>query len=146
MRTAWLYGAAGEQLREDHAGAGVPARRRSRWSTTKSASPPGAGIWRADYPLASSDARPGVYHGTNSGQTSWFGFTRRIFELIGADPQRVLPTTTDQFPRPAPRPAYSVLGHDRWAQQGLPEMRPWDEALAEALPLLTAAMNTGTTA
>jgi dTDP-4-dehydrorhamnose reductase len=79
-----------------------------------------------------------VYHGTNAGRTSWFGFTRRIFELIEADPRRVLPTTTDQFPRPAPRPAYSVLGHDRWAQQGLPQMRPWDEALAEALPLLTA--------
>jgi hypothetical protein len=39
-----------------------------------------------------------------------------------------------------------VLGHDRWAQQGLPQMRPWDEALAEALPLLVATMDTGTTA
>jgi dTDP-4-dehydrorhamnose reductase len=66
--------------------------------------------------------------------------------LIGADPQRVRPTTTDKFPRPAPRPAYSVLGHDRWAQQGLMEMRPWEKALAEALPILNAAMNTGTTA
>ena len=83
--------------------------------------------------LGNSSAAPGVYHGTNAGQTSWFGFTRRIFELIGADPQRIQPTTTDEFPRPAPRPAYSVLGHDRWAQQGLPEMRPWDQALAEAL-------------
>ena len=89
--------------------------------------------------LGDSTATPGVYHGTNAGQTSWFGFTRRIFELIGADPQRVLPTTTDQFPRPAPRPAYSVLGHGRWAQQGLPPMRPWDEALAEALPALVAS-------
>ena len=88
--------------------------------------------------LATSDARPGIYHGTNSGHTSWFGFTRRIFELIGADPQRVQPTTTDKFPRPAPRPAYSVLGHARWAREGLSAMRPWDEALAEAMPAVLA--------
>lgn len=75
---------------------------------------------------------PGTYHGTNSGEVSWFGFTQEIFRLAGADPDRVLPTTSDEFVRPAPRPAYSVLGHDRWAEQGLPEMRPWQEALGAA--------------
>ena len=90
--------------------------------------------------LGKSGAAPGVYHGTNSGQTSWFGFTRRIFELVGADPHRVQPTTTEAFPRPAPRPAFSVLGHDRWAREGLSEMRAWDEALAEALPAIVASV------
>ena len=75
---------------------------------------------------------PGTYHGTNSGEVSWYEFTREIFRLAGADPARVLPTTSADFVRPAPRPAYSVLGHDRWTQQGLPEMRPWQEALAAA--------------
>jgi dTDP-4-dehydrorhamnose reductase len=75
---------------------------------------------------------PGTYHGTNSGEVSWYEFTREIFRLAGADPARVLPTTSADFVRPAPRPAYSVLGHDRWSQQGLPEMRPWQEALAAA--------------
>jgi dTDP-4-dehydrorhamnose reductase len=74
----------------------------------------------------------GTYHGTNTGEVSWYGFTREIFRLAGADPDRVLPTTSAEFVRPAPRPAYSVLGHDRWTGSGIPEMRPWQEALAAA--------------
>jgi dTDP-4-dehydrorhamnose reductase len=74
----------------------------------------------------------GTYHGTSSGQTSWFGLTQRIYELIESDPNRVLPTTTDAFPRPAPRPAYSVLGHEKWAAVGLTPIRNWNEALAAA--------------
>ena len=81
-------------------------------------------------------------HGVNFVKTmlrlaaAWFRFTREIFRLAAADPERVRPTTTDSFPRPAPRPAFSVLGHDAWTQVGLPEMRTWDEALSEALPRL----------
>jgi dTDP-4-dehydrorhamnose reductase len=74
----------------------------------------------------------GTYHGTSSGKTSWFGLTKRIYELIGADPSRVLPTTTDAFPRPAPRPAYSVLGHEKWTAVGMIPIRNWDEALKDA--------------
>ena len=74
----------------------------------------------------------GTYHGTNSGEVSWFGFTQEIFRLAGADPGRVVPTTSAEFVRPAPRPSYSVLGHDRWEGSRIPEMRPWQEALAAA--------------
>ena len=61
---------------------------------------------------------PGSTTGPSSGETTWFGFTREIYRLIGADPQRVHPTTTDAFPRPAPRPAYSVLGHRQVGRTG----------------------------
>ena len=75
---------------------------------------------------------PGIYHGTNAGATTWFGLARAVFELLGADPERVRPTTSAAFVRPAPRPAYSVLGHDAWVREGLEPMRPWRDALEAA--------------
>lgn len=81
------------------------------------------------------DARPpaGNFHATNAGQVSWFGFTREIFRLIGADPARVVAVTSEQFVRPAARPAYSVLGHRKWREFGIPVMRPWQDAIEDAL-------------
>lgn len=82
--------------------------------------------------LARSDANPGIFHGTSSGQTSWFGFTRKIFELLGADPDRVLPATSSEFVRPAPRPAFSALGHHSWSQAKIEPIRNWEFGLATA--------------
>lgn len=89
--------------------------------------------------LASSGAPGGIYHCTNSGETSWFGFTQAIFEELGADPARVLPTTTAAFPRPAPRPAYSVLGNRRWLEAGLEPLPHWRDALHDAFAAAPAA-------
>ncbi|MGW4460706.1 dTDP-4-dehydrorhamnose reductase [Micromonospora sp. NPDC004704] len=83
---------------------------------------------------ARSGAAPaGIYHGTASGQTTWFGLARAVFELSGLDPSRVRPTTSENYPLPAPRPAYSVLGHDRWRSAGLAPMPDWHEMLGGAL-------------
>jgi dTDP-4-dehydrorhamnose reductase len=84
-------------------------------------------------------AAAGTYHATASGETTWFGLARRVFELAGADPERVRPTTTDRFPRPAPRPAYSVLGHDAWSRTGLTPMRDWRDSLDAAWPVLSGS-------
>ena len=59
----------------------------------------------------------------------------------GLDPAGVEPTTTDNFPRPAPRPSYSVLGHDKWTAVGLAPIRDWHQALQEALPGIQASMS-----
>lgn len=75
---------------------------------------------------------PGIYHATSGGVTTWFEFTKQIFRNTGLDPERVLPTTSAAFVRPAPRPAYSVLGHDRWKRSGMEPIRDWQEALADA--------------
>ncbi|WNI14429.1 dTDP-4-dehydrorhamnose reductase [Actinacidiphila sp. ITFR-21] len=80
----------------------------------------------------------GIYHGTASGQVTWFGLARAVFELSGLDPERVRPTTSDRFPRPARRPSYSVLGHRGWARAGLGPLPGWYPDLAAALPLLRA--------
>lgn len=75
----------------------------------------------------------GVFHATNSGETTWFGFAREVFSLAGLDPERITPTDSAAFVRPAPRPAYSVLGHDGWAGVGLAPMRDWRAAIRAAM-------------
>ena len=84
--------------------------------------------------IALIDARPaaGTFHGTNSGVASWFEFAQAVFAGAGADPARVLETDSASFVRPAPRPSYSVLGHDAWSAAGLSPMRDWREALDAA--------------
>jgi dTDP-4-dehydrorhamnose reductase len=139
VRTAWLYGQHGANFVKT-----MLHLESTRDTVSVVDDQRGQPTWSRDLAgqiiaLVRSGAAPGVYHGTNSGAVTWFGFTREIFRLAGADPDRVLPTTSAAFQRPAPRPANSVLGHRRWAEVGIPEMRPWQEALAEALPLLQGA-------
>lgn len=69
----------------------------------------------------------GIYHITNEGTTSWYEFTKKIFELANVK-VKVIPVATKQFPRPAKRPHYSALINTK-----LPKMRNWEEALKEYL-------------
>lgn len=133
VRTAWLYGAHGGNF------AATMLRLAATHPTVSVVTDQlGQPTWSADLArqirlLAESDAPAGVYHGTNSGQCTWFEFAKAVFAEAGLDPERVLPTDSSAFVRPAPRPAYSVLGHGRWAAVGLPEMRDWHEALRDAI-------------
>ena len=86
--------------------------------------------------LIELNANPGIYHGTNAGQTTWYQFARELFSLAGADPERVIPVRSDQYPQPAQRPAYSVLGHEGWSNRGMKPMRHWKDALADAFPAI----------
>lgn len=132
VRTAWLYGLQGNNFVKT-----MLRLERERETVAVVTDQVGQPTYAGDLAeqiamLMDRRPQPGTYHGTNSGEVSWFGFTREIFRLAGADPERVVPTTSAEFVRPAPRPAYSVLGHDRWIEQGLPEMRPWLAALEQA--------------
>ena len=80
-------------------------------------------------------AAPGAYHGTAAGSTTWFGLARAVFVEAGLDPDRIRPTTSDRFPRPARRPAYSVLAHSRWAGTGVAPLTDWRTMLSHAMPL-----------
>jgi dTDP-4-dehydrorhamnose reductase len=77
----------------------------------------------------------GVWHATNSGFCSWYGFARAIFEEKGLN-VKVEPCATAEFPRPAPRPAYSVLDHGAIRELGFEPFRPWREALRDYLQML----------
>jgi dTDP-4-dehydrorhamnose reductase len=81
-------------------------------------------------------AGPGAYHATASGQTTWYGLARAVFEEAGLDPSRIRPTTSQAYARPARRAGYSVLRDARFPALGLPPMAHWREMLAEALPRL----------
>jgi dTDP-4-dehydrorhamnose reductase len=77
-------------------------------------------------------APPGVYHGTAAGQATWYALAREAFAFAGLDPNRVQPTISDRFDRPARRPAYSVLGHNRWAAAGMVPLDHWLDMLRHA--------------
>jgi dTDP-4-dehydrorhamnose reductase len=132
VRTAWLYGAHGPNFPKT-----MLKLAATRDTLSVVDDQVGQPTWTADLAaqlvtLLDSGAPAGIYHGTNSGVTSWFGFAQAVFTATGLDPDRVTPTDSSQFVRPAPRPAYSVLGHDAWTKAGLPPMRNWQTALAAA--------------
>ena len=82
--------------------------------------------------LVRGDAPAGTYHATSSGECSWFEFAQAVVAAAGMDPAIVRPTTADSMPRPAPRPAYSVLGHDRLVEHGIEPIGPWQDRWAVA--------------
>ena len=133
VRTAWLYGRHGGNFV-----ATMARLERQRQTVDVVEDQRGQPTWSADVAaqviaLAGSGAPAGTYHATSSGETTWYGLARAVFAGIGADPDRVRPTTSEHFVRPAPRPAYSVLGHDAWALTRVAPLRPWGEALDAAL-------------
>jgi dTDP-4-dehydrorhamnose reductase len=93
-----------------------------------------------DLGLSSSSA--GVYHGTNSGEATWFEFAQEIFKLAGADSSRVVPVSSSEYPRIAKRPSYSVLSHDSWSKTSVHPMRDWRIAIEEAMPAIISAVKT----
>jgi len=134
VRTAWVYGRHGGNF------VATMARLEGEHETVSVVDDQvGSPTWSADLAaaLVQLAARvepvPPMLHYTNSGRVSWCGFARAVFEELGADPARVLPIGTDQFPRPAPRPAFSALDGSAWIAAGLPAPRPWREALHEAM-------------
>ena len=72
----------------------------------------------------------GVFHLTCEGQASWAEFAEEIFRIAGKN-QVIKPCTTDEFPRPAPRPKNSRLEKLRLKESGLAPMPSWQEALKE---------------
>ena len=142
VRTAWLYGEHGPSFVRTMANLelvkdtlDVVGDQQGQPTSTRDLS---VRLRELGERALAGQAPAGIYHASASGHTSKFGLAQAIFAGLGADPQRVRPTTSDRFPLPAPRPAWSVLGHDRWAAAGLPPMRHWESALADSLAAVAA--------
>ncbi|WP_341358821.1 dTDP-4-dehydrorhamnose reductase [Georgenia sp. M64] len=138
VRTAWLYGAHGGCFPKTMARLAA-----DRDELQVVADQVGQPTWTADVAdlvvrLVEAGAPSGTYHGTSAGEVSWHGFTRAIVAALGKDPAMVRETTSDAFVRPAPRPAYSVLGHDALTAAGVAPIGPWEERWAAAAPTVLA--------
>lgn len=77
----------------------------------------------------------GVYHLTNSAECSWYEFTKEFYKIANLD-TKVNPVTTEEFPRPAPRPHYSVLSNEKWVNAGFTPMREYKEAIKDYLDII----------
>jgi dTDP-4-dehydrorhamnose reductase len=143
VRTAWLYGRYGRNFATTvlaRAAVGEPLR----VVDDQRGQPTWAGalaerLVELGRRALDGGAPAGVYHGTASGTATWYDLARAVLEEAGGDPAVVTRASTGDFPRPAPRPAYSVLGHDRWAAAGLPPLPHWRESLRVALPPMVRA-------
>ena len=131
VRTAWLYGAHGPNFVRT-----MIRLERDRETVDVVEDQRGQPTWTMDVAdqivaLVRAGAAAGVYHATSSGETTWFGLAREVFRLLGADPRRVRPVASSAYPRPAPRPAYSVLGHGAWAGAGIKPIPDWRPRLEQ---------------
>jgi dTDP-4-dehydrorhamnose reductase len=141
VRTAWLYSPWGKNFAKKMTQLALNGDDEVRVVNDQTGQPTSAkDLAKQIVELVLSGAPVGIYHGTNSGQATWFEFAQAIFSIAGADVSRVIPVSTTEFPRPAKRPAYSVLSHDAWAGTSVPEMRNWKMALEEAMPTIISAV------
>lgn len=138
VRTAWLYGAHGPCFPRT-----IARLAAERGGVDVVDDQVGQPTWTADVAdllvrLVTAGAPAGTYHATSSGRTSWCGFAREVVAAAGLDPALVRPTTSEAFVRPAPRPAFSVLGHDRLGAVGLQPIGDWRERWAAAAEAVLA--------
>lgn len=139
VRTAWVCGRHGANMVKTvlrlAAGAGP-----LRFVDDQRGSPTVAHDLAATVVELALSRRPGVFHVTNAGATTWFGLARAVLEAAGHDPERVQPVATAELDPPllAPRPASSVLDNAALRGSGLPALRPWEDAVAELVAELTA--------
>jgi len=135
VRTAWLYGRHGTNF----------IRKMVRLEQTRKTVDVvddqwGQPTWTVD--LAQQivalvrHGASGVFHGTSSGETTWYDVARMVFRLLGADPGRIRPVHSDQVVGGELRPRYTVLGHAAWTEAGLTPIRHWTAALEHSFSLL----------
>ena len=139
VRTAWVCGAHGSNMVK------TVLRLADRPELAFVDDQRGSPTFTADLAVAirrlAAARLPGTFHVTNQGDTTWYGFVREILEGAGHDPDKVRPITTADLdpPRPAPRPANSVLDNAALRLGGLPLLPHYRDSLARLLSELEVA-------
>lgn len=130
VRTSWLYGSNGKNFVDT-----IRRLLRERDSLDVVNDQRGCPTYTIDLARTLKDLIGrgfGTYHITNSGQCTWYDFAVKIAQLSGSA-TTIRPVTSEQFRRPARRPAHSVLGKTMLRLEGIPEPRAWEEGLAAYL-------------
>ncbi len=141
VRTAWLYSPWGKNFAKTMTKLAIKSEGEVRVVNDQFGQPTSASdLAKQLVELGLSTSPAGIYHGTNSGQATWFEFAQEIFKLTGADVDRVTPVSSSEYPRPTKRPSYSVLSHDAWANTAVKPLRDWRIALADAMPAIISAV------
>ncbi len=125
IRTAWLYGVHGKNFVETMlalADKGEPIKVVDDQIGSPTYAPD---LAVATLELVESKKPSGIYHRTNDGVTSWYGFAKEIFKVFTREVD-LAPCASADYPRPAKRPSFSVLQSTK-----LPPLRPWQEALRD---------------
>lgn len=133
VRTAWVYGGPGANF--VHTMLRLATERPTIDVVDDQIGSPTnvADLATALIELARSPLPPTLLHYTNTGQTSWYELARAILAYAGHDPDRIHPVTSHQFPRPAPRPQWSVLSTNAWTAAGLTPPAIWEAAMTRSL-------------
>jgi dTDP-4-dehydrorhamnose reductase len=144
VRTSWVYGEYGENfvrtvLRLAATRTTISVVDDQRAAPTWSADLAAGLLELAALVVRGTPPSQTVLHCAGGGDTTRHSLARAVFEELGEDPDRVRPCTTADFPRPARRPAYSVLSDESWRAAGLTPMRSWRSALSIALPAIVAS-------
>jgi dTDP-4-dehydrorhamnose reductase len=134
VRTAWLFGAAGRNFVDTMLALGAE-RDEVSVVTDQVGSPTWTGHLAGALVELAQREEPGLHHVAGAGACSWNELALEVFARSGTA-CRVRPTTSDAFVRPAPRPAYSVLGTERPDPVLLPA---WQDGVAEYLATRVAA-------
>jgi dTDP-4-dehydrorhamnose reductase len=141
VRTAWLYSPWGKNFAKTMTRLALNGESEVRVVNDQMGQPTSAiDLAKQLVELGLSSSPAGIYHGTNSGDATWFEFAQEIFKLAGADVRRLVPVSSSEYPRPAKRPSFSVLSHDAWANTSVKPLRDWRIALADAMPAIISAV------
>ena len=130
-RTSWVFGEGGKNF-VDAIAEKLQRREAPEVVTDQQGSPTYARDLARGIEKLLRIGATGTVHVTNSGVTSWHGFAVEIARYLGS-PLTVRETTSDRFPRPAPRPKNSVLSGERYRALTGESLPSWQEALHDYL-------------